>query len=193
MKYLPVVITAGILLIIGAYVRHSYSVALSDAQAATKQAVANAHSAAIALDDALVFAAAQAATADSARAAADKSAERAARLSARRAPTDSCPKALVIADSTAAAWREAYVNEHSATEALIPALDTTLHAGKALVVATERLDTAATALVKASRPPFFSRLLAGLKPDIGVGAAIGIDPFTRKPSTTIGVTLSWKL
>ena len=44
-------------------------------------------------------------------------------------------------------------------------------------------------LVAASRPSFWSHLV----PQVGVGAAAGIDPITRKPATAVGVTLSWRI
>ena len=195
MKYLPAVIVAVVLAAIGGVFHVRDSRALAEARGATTVAVAEARLAVQAMDDAFVYAEGQKWIADTAVKLAVSAAERAKRLEARGSvlprvyPDSSCTKALAIADSTASAWQEAYVHEHAATEVLVPALDTTLRTGAALATATTRVNTAATALVKASRPSFFARL----KPDIGFGAAAGIDPFTRKPSTTIGVTLSWRL
>lgn len=44
-------------------------------------------------------------------------------------------------------------------------------------------------LIDASKPSFLSHFV----PSVGVGATAGIDPFTRKPATAVGVTLSWRL
>ena len=194
-QFLPAVIVAVILAAIGGVFHVRDSRALAEARGATTVAVSEARLSVQWMNETIVWAQGQKAAANRDIQDAASAAERAKRLEARGSvlprvyPDSSCTKALAIADSTAASWREAYGHEHAATEALVPALDTTLRSGTALVVATERVDAAATALVKASRPSFFARL----KPDIGFGAAAGIDPFTRKPSTTIGVTLSWRL
>jgi hypothetical protein len=50
-----------------------------------------------------------------------------------------------------------------------------------------RLRPAAVALEHASRPSLRERLT----PKLGFGAAVGVDPLTRRPATAIGMTLGW--
>ena len=193
MKYLPAVIVAAILAAIGGVFHVRDSRALAEARGATTVAVAEAHLAVQWMNETVVWAQGQKAVADRASQAAALEAERAKRLAVRPAlpvlPVVCKPalEALARADSASASWQAAYAGEHAATGTLRAALDSVQRVGTTLAAITTRVNDAATALVKASRPSFFARL----KPDIGFGAAIGVDPFTRKPSTTIGVTLSW--
>jgi hypothetical protein len=122
--------------------------------------------------------------------AADAAEARAARqIAAARAPLpvlpDTCAPALVAlaqADS-------AYESEHQAAQELRAGLDSVVPASVALVGATGRLGVAAGELAKASRPSWLARL----KPDVGVGVAVGVNPVTGAPSTTVGVTLAWRI
>lgn len=51
----------------------------------------------------------------------------------------------------------------------------------------ERLRTAAVTLDNAVKPSWREKLV----PKLGIGGAVGVDPFTRRPATAFGVTLGW--
>ena len=55
-----------------------------------------------------------------------------------------------------------------------------------VVQAAQKVDTAATAVIKAYKVPFLLRIA----PKPGIGAAIGFDQ-TGKPAVVVGLTLSW--
>jgi hypothetical protein len=119
------------------------------------------------------FADAQEAAADSAVARAE-----AAERKLATAPTvrDSLASALDARDG----YKVAYQSEKQAAAALRTSHDD-------LTEIVRRYGDASTAVIDASRPSFLDRVL----PNVGAGAAVGVNPFTGGPSATVGVTLSW--
>lgn len=102
------------------------------------------------------------------------------------APAD-CAPVIAAADSAISlehargdSLASALLNERSA-------LADTKVASDSVRASYERLRTAATTLDKAVQPSWRQKLV----PKLGFGGAAGIDPFTRRPSTTVGMTLGW--
>ena len=98
---------------------------------------------------------------------------------------DSLPAAIESRD----AWREAFDNEARAAVALRARGDSLQSANDDLAAVVRNYGNASEKILGASKPSFISRLV----PEVGVGAAVGIDPTTLKPSKTVGVTLTWSL
>ncbi len=128
-------------------------------------------------------------TADSAEQVAERAelrAERAeGRLEAAKTAADSLPPAIAAKD----AWHDAYTSELAAAGALRARGDTLEAANKHLAILVRDYGDASKGILDATRPSFLKSLL----PNVGVGAAVGINPLTRKPASVIGLTLSWDL
>lgn len=131
-----------------------------------------------------VIAKADSARADSAEARAD-SAEAQARRHAQSADIvyiaspDSCKPYIAQATHEVV---QAYEHEKQAATELRNASGLREHS-------VTDLQSTSKALAAKSKTSFFQHLI----PKVGVGAAAGIDPFTHKPSTAVGVTLSWSV
>lgn len=116
-------------------------------------------------------------------------ATRAKQLAAQLAVTKATTHdSLVNVTEQAQSWKNAYEEQIKATASLTHAVDTTQSALKDVREASTALRGSATKLVAASHRSFWSRLV----PDVGVGAAAGINP-QGKPDVVAGVTLSWPL
>lgn len=102
------------------------------------------------------------------------------------APAD-CAPVIAAADSAISLEHARGDSLATALQSERSALASTKAASDTVVAAYERLRTAATTLDKAVQPSWREKLV----PKLGIGAAAGIDPFTRRPSTAVGVTLGW--
>lgn len=66
-------------------------------------------------------------------------------------------------------------------------IDSLLVSSRHLIATAARVDTAATAVVRATYIP----LLARLTPKFGIGAAVGVSALTHAPDVVIGFTFGW--
>ena len=123
--------------------------------------------------------------------------ERARFAAAAAAAADTCggviaaaEDALVAGENERATLRGALAVSTERGDSLQVVADTTAAALGRLLVADRRLDSAAVAVVAAYHPSFFKALFRGLKPKLGVGAAVGFDA-ERKPRAVVGLTAGW--
>jgi len=87
------------------------------------------------------------------------------------------------------AWHDAYDAQRIAVGHLRARGDSLASANATLTRTVGDLHRTSDDLAHASKPSFFSHLV----PKVGIGATAGIDPFTHRPSTAVGVTLSWSV
>ena len=137
----------------------------------------------------LKYAAQQEAVADSAEAVVDTVIVRARVADVKLAAAPSVRDSLTAAVAGRDAYRSAFHTQMAASAALRSRGDSLARANRDLTDVVRDYGDASQAILDATKPSFLARLV----PDVGVGAAVGIDPFTRKPSTAVGVTLSWSL
>lgn len=173
-------LTAVLAIALGAYFQHTHNAQLAQARAETTIAVEAYHAAHTqALGYELVALAAET-RADSIEQARAAAAPRVAAIV--KAAPDTC-KPVIDAlqgqvaqlQAEAKGRKDAFSEQKQATAVLAPAAD--------------HVAQAATNLVKASKPSFW----AHLKPNVGLGATVGVDPASGKFSKTVGVTFGWKV
>lgn len=126
-------------------------------------------------------------------------AARASFAAAAKAASDTCAevvfeaeKALARAEAVAEDWHDAYVEQKAATGLLEAANDSLVAALAAVTPAAEKLVEKTGELVAESAPPsIVQRLRAAITPNVGVGAAIGVD-VTGRPNAVVGITIGWR-
>lgn len=106
-----------------------------------------------------------------------------AKLTVARRVRDSLSLAIAAKDG----WHAAYDDEKRAAVALRERGDSLAVANEALSQIVRDYGDASADILDATDESFFERLV----PDIRPGAAVGIDPFTRRPGAVVGVTVSW--
>lgn len=200
------VIVLAALLVGGLKLKSLFDAKLSSAQEQVIRAEADAVKAELLAGNALTRADVANARADSAEATAIVLANQAQRLAAKlkagrpgldslvaTAP-DTCSTYLEavagardLAFETAEAWRMSHDSLATSLAVTRDALDSTTIALTALKGTSAILRGASTNLVEQSKRSFLEALI----PTLGVGGAVGVDPFNGKFSKTVGLTLSW--
>jgi hypothetical protein len=182
-------ITAALVIAIlaGAYFSYQQNNQLAESRANLKAAVTRAEKAQYRVEHLTRYATEQKALADSAQAKARRSVVRATdaerRLAAATTAQDSLPAAVEAKDEYKSAW-ESQVAASASLRARGDSLQTAVNE---LGQVVRDYGDASKSILQATKPSFIERLL----PNVGAGAAVGADPFTYRPSTTVGVTLSW--
>jgi hypothetical protein len=175
-------LTAVLAIAMGAYYQHSHNQQLAEARAETYVAVEAYQEARQQALAAEILAATAQSRADSIEQARVVAAPRVAAIV--KAAPDTCKPVIAAlqgqlaqAESELQARKDAFTEQKQATAILAPAAD--------------RVADAATNLANKSKPSFWSKV----KPDVGLGATIGLDPEhpTDGVKKVVGVTVSWKV